>query len=298
MTDQRAPDPLLTTRPSDPSLPARHVSCGLDFEVADTAVLAVQVAAAAPDRDISDEQFEVTIDGEAPADPVVELATTRCGRAHIVHARAGTLRVRYAATVSVAAVELPPATHAGAVPVFDDETVAALRSSRYCPSDALAGFAAVELAGIPPGPDLAAEIASWVFERLAYEPGSSGPLDTAVDTLVANAGVCRDFAHLTISLCRALGVPARLVAVYAPGLSPMDFHAVVEARLGADWEVLDPTRLAPRSTLVRIATGRDAADTAFATTLQGEAELTSSEVMAVVDGELPPDDHRVRIALH
>ncbi len=147
------------------------------------------------------------------------------------------------------------------------------------------------------GPGLGAAIASWVFERLAYEPGSSGPLDTAVDTLVANAGVCRDFAHVTIALCRALGVPARLVAVYAPGLSPMDFHAVVEVRVGHEWEVLDPTRLAPRTSLVRIATGRDAADTAFATTLEGEAELTVCEVSAVSDGDLPADDHRARVAL-
>jgi transglutaminase-like putative cysteine protease len=97
--------------------------------------------------------------------------------------------------------------------------------------------------------------------------------------------------HLTIALCRALGTPARLVSVYAPGLSPMDFHAVVEARRGSGWEVLDPTRLAPRSSLVRIATGRDAADTAFVTTLGGETELTSIKVSTVVDGDLPTDDH-------
>ena len=136
-----------------------------------------------------------------------------------------------------------------------------------------------------------------MFERLRYQPGSSDTLDTAVDTLLAGAGSCRDFSHLAIALCRALGVPARFVAVYAPGLSPMDFHAVVEARRGTGWEVLDPTRLAPRSSLTRIATGRDAADTAFATILRGEAELMSSEVFTVVDDELPPDDHIVPVSL-
>ena len=152
------------------------------------------------------------------------------------------------------------------------EAIVALRQSRYCPSDALAGFATTEFADSIGGtPDaIALTVASWVFERLAYVPGSSGPLDTAIHTLVAGAGVCRDFAHLTITLCRALGVPARLVAVYAPGLSPMDFHAVVEVLTPAGWRVLDPTRLAPRGALVRIATGRDAADTAFATTLPRE----------------------------
>jgi transglutaminase-like putative cysteine protease len=276
----------------------RHVSCRLEFALQDAAVLALQVAAAAPTGDISEELLEVTIDGDAPADPVVELTTARGGRTHIVHAPAGVLEVRYAATVSAIAPPLPQATSAGTAPVYDDEAVEALRQSRYCPSDALAGFATVEFADVVRGAELAPTIASWVFERLAYEPGSSGPLDTAIDTLVANAGVCRDFAHLTITLCRALGIPARLAAVYAPGLSPMDFHAVVEIRSGSGWEVLDPTRLAPRSSLVRIATGRDAADTAFATTLRGDAELVSYEVTAVVDDDLPADDHRASVALH
>ena len=131
-------------------------------------------------------------------------------------------------------------------------------------------------------------MASWVFERLAYAPGSSGPLDTAIHTLVAGAGVCRDFAHLTITLCRALGVPARLAAVYAPGLSPMDFHAVVEVLTPAGWRVLDPTRLAPRGALVRIATGRDAADTAFATTLRGTAELVGAWCSRPATATCPP----------
>ncbi|WP_407819008.1 transglutaminase-like domain-containing protein, partial [Staphylococcus aureus] len=87
--------------------------------------------------------------------------------------------------------------------------------------------------------------------------------DSAVDTLLAGAGVCRDYSHLTISLLRAVGIPARLVAVYAPGCDPMDFHAVVEANIDHVWRVVDATQLAPRSNLVRISTGRDAADTAF-----------------------------------
>ena len=132
---------------------------------------------------------------------------------------------------------------------------------------------------------------------MSYDLGTSGSLDTAVDSLVANAGACRDFAHLTIALCRALRIPARFTAAYAPGLSPMDFHAVVEVSRGSGWEVLDPTRHAPRTSLVRIATGRDAADTAFATTLRGDAELLSSQVTATVDGDLPLDDHEVVVAL-
>ena len=279
------------------ALPARHVFCRLEFVLEEPAVLALQVAAAAAPDDIADEQLIVTVNGVA-TEPVHEFATNRGGRVHVVRAEPGRLEVGYGATIiNATALELAPLSDATSAPVYDDETFSALRQSRYCPSDAMAGFAAFEFANIPRGPDLGRAIASWVFERLAYEAGASGPLDTAVDTLVANAGVCRDFAHVTIALCRALGVPARLVAVYAPGLSPMDFHAVVEIRIGETWEVLDPTRLAPRSSLVRIASGRDAADTAFATTLEGDAELVVSEVSAVVDGDLPDDDHVARIAL-
>jgi transglutaminase-like putative cysteine protease len=275
----------------------RHVSSTLELAVVDRAVLALQVAAS-PLEAVLQEALEVTIDGAGPTVPVREIAAA-AGRVHLVTSGPGLLRIRYEASVAAGPTQVAPAP-AGteeSTPEVDGETLLALLPSRYCPSDALAGYASVEFDGIARGADLAAAVATWVFERLAYEPGSSGPLDTALHTLVANAGVCRDFAHLTIGLCRALGVPARLVAVYAPGLSPMDFHAVVETRWTGGWEILDPTRLAPRSSLVRVATGRDAADTAFLTTLHGEAELLSSEVFAIVEGDLPADDHHKRTAL-
>ena len=273
----------------------RRVACQLEFELATPAVLALQVAAASTAGDILGERLDVTVDGAQPSQPVAEIATDRGGRIHVVHAAAGRLVISYDASVRLTMV--PPVPVATEEVVIDAEAIAALRQSRYCPSDAMAGFAAVELVGLERGPTLARAVAAWVFERLAYVPGSSDTLDTAVDTLLAGAGSCRDFSHLAITLCRALGVPARLVAVYAPGLSPMDFHAVVEARRGSGWEVLDPTRLAPRSALTRIATGRDAADIAFATTLTGEAELLSSEVSTVIDGDLPPDDHFTAVVL-
>jgi transglutaminase-like putative cysteine protease len=103
--------------------------------------------------------------------------------------------------------------------------------------------------------------------------------------------VCRDYAHLTITLLRALEIPARLVAVYAPGLSPMDFHAVVEADVDGVWQTVDATRLAPTSALVRICQGRDAADTAFLSLFGGRATLGTMTVTATVDGDLPaPSD--------
>jgi transglutaminase-like putative cysteine protease len=101
--------------------------------------------------------------------------------------------------------------------------------------------------------------------------------------------VCRDYAHLVVALLRAVNVPARLVSVYAPGLYPMDFHAVAEAFVEGQWRVVDATLLAPRQTLVRIATGRDASDTAFLDNHKGQIELNQLVVTAVVDGDLPAD---------
>jgi transglutaminase-like putative cysteine protease len=277
------------------------VASELGFAASDDVTLVLALAPATSAGELVSERLDVTSDGGSPSPVVTELRGPDGSRLHVVRAGAGELLISYAATLRPAAS--PPVAAPGVDPAavaggrVDADAVLALRQSRFCPSDALAGFAAGEFADLAPGADIAAAVASWVFERFAYEPGSSGPLDTAVDTLLSGAGVCRDFAHLTIALCRALGVPARLAAVYAPGLSPMDFHAVVEVRRGGLWEVHDPTRLAPRSSLVRIATGRDAADTAFATTLQGTIELITQSVFAVVDGNLPSDDHTTPIAL-
>jgi len=108
-------------------------------------------------------------------------------------------------------------------------------------------------------------------------------------TLLAGAGVCRDFAYLVVALLRAVNVPARMISVYAPGLCPMDFHSVAEAFVEGQWRVVDGTLLAPRQTLVRIATGRDAADIAFLDNHKGAITLNTIALTAVVDGDLPRD---------
>jgi transglutaminase-like putative cysteine protease len=107
--------------------------------------------------------------------------------------------------------------------------------------------------------------------------------------LLSGTGVCRDFAHLVVALLRAVNVPARVVSVYAPGLNPMDFHAVAEAYVDGHWRVVDGTLLAPRQTLVRIATGRDAADIAFLDNHKGAITVNRLAVEAICDGDLPKD---------
>ena len=173
-----------------------------------------------------------------------------------------------------------------------------LRPSRYCPSDHLAGFATAEFGTVAAGRETVDAVAEWIYNRIAYVSGSSGVHDDAEHTLLTGQGVCRDFAHLGVTLCRAMDVPARFVAVYAPGLTPMDFHAVFEAWIDGGWRVYDATRLVPRQAMVRIATGRDAADTAFASVLGGTATLRAIEVTATVSGDtLPIDDHAADVEL-
>lgn len=255
----------------------RQVSSSLRFTVVEPAWVELQVAVAAGHR--VDEVLEVWLDGRA-VEPV-EHRTTAGGRLHLLHAQPGQVEVRYRADVhgTAAPVEVAPL----------DANVY-LRPSRYAESDRLGPVALAELGGLSDADDLLPAVAAWVGTRLAYVVGSSAPTDGAVETMLARRGVCRDFAHLTVALLRALDVPARLVSVYAPGLSPMDFHAVAEGLVDGAWHVVDATLLAPRSSLVRIATGRDAADTAFLSTYGGEVHFQSLEVTAVVDGDLPPDD--------
>lgn len=173
-------------------------------------------------------------------------------------------------------------------PERDLDLITYLRPSRYCESDSLTPTARAEFAGLI-GHDLLTAVTMWVSEKLRYVPGSSLPTDGAEQTLLARRGVCRDYAHLVIALLRALDVPARMVSVYAPGLEPMDFHAVAEAYVDGRWWLVDATRLAPRQSMVRIATGRDAADTAFLTNHWADLTLTDMSVLAIVD-ELPADD--------
>ena len=262
----------------------RSVSSHLVLDVERPALLALLVAVAAGTyRTI--ESLSVTCDGRFVE--VAELQDRHGGRVHRVNAPLGRLEIDYRATVF--GVDQPP-------PVDELDLLTYRRPSRYADSDRMVGLANVEFAGLS-GEPLLQSVVQWVGGHVAYVSGSSGPTDGASDTLLAGQGVCRDFAHLTVSVLRALDVPARLAAVYAPGLAPMDFHAVTEAYVDDRWCVVDPTYLAPRSALLRISTGRDAADTAFLSTHHGLATLVEQEVTAVVDGELPTDDSIALVSL-
>ena len=148
-----------------------------------------------------------------------------------------------------------------------------------------------EFGGVDEGYARVQAISDWVQRELVYESGSTDGSTSAVDVLLHRAGVCRDFAHVAISLCRALGIPARYVSAYGIGVEPPDFHGVFEAYLGGRWWLFDPTGMSPADRLVRIAVGRDAADAAFAT-FAGTAELIDKhvEVSVVETADPSPAD--------
>lgn len=138
--------------------------------------------------------------------------------------------------------------------------------SRYCESDQL-GRLAWQTFGQQPGPyATAAAVADWIFKHLTYERGTTDATTSACTVLVRRAGVCRDFAHLGVALCRALNLPARYVTGYAHGLEPPDMHAWFEVAIGEHWVPFDATRLAPLVGFVKVAHGLDAADTSLVST--------------------------------
>ena len=160
-----------------------------------------------------------------------------------------------------------------------NEVLPYLNPSRYCESDRLARFALQTFGNVQPGFSRVTAICDWINCNLDYQAGSTSESTSACDVLIQRVGVCRDYAHLSIALCRALCIPARYVSGYAVALQPPDFHGFFEAYLGSRWYLFDATRMAPVEGFVRIGTGRDAADASFATII-GAATLTTMAVWA------------------
>ncbi len=254
----------------------RTVTTRLELAIDGRTTMVFSIAAAR-DAYFGKESLSFVLDG-VPLE-ATELVDDHGTRLHQLISDAGTMVVEYSAEV---------VGRANPLVANDLDLVTYLRPSRYCESDSLTPTARSEFAGLS-GHELLSAVTLWVWERLRYVPGSSLPTDGAEQTLLARRGVCRDYAHLVIALLRALDVPARMVAVYAPGLSPMDFHAVAEAWVDGAWWTVDATRLAPRQSMLRISTGRDAADIAFLTNHWADLSLTGMDVLAIVD-ELPSDD--------
>ncbi|MBU2958732.1 transglutaminase family protein [Paracoccus sp. 1_MG-2023] len=154
-----------------------------------------------------------------------------------------------------------------------------LMPSRYCQVDSFLHFTSTRFSGLTGGA-LVRAIEDWIQRNMEYVGGISNVDTTAADTFVDRRGVCRDYAHLMISMCRAMQIPARIVSAFSPGVTPPDFHAVVEVFLDGAWHLVDPTGMADADTLAVIAVGRDATDVAFLTTT-GPAQLQTQTVAVV-----------------
>jgi transglutaminase-like putative cysteine protease len=187
-----------------------------------------------------------------------------------LHGNAGPLKVQYSATVALTHFMTAPA-QVMEVPVarLPGSVLQYIYPSRYCQSDRLHKLAIREFGHLQQGYSRVRAIQDWVQQHVTFTSGASNASTSAVDTLVDQVGVCRDFAHLMIALCRAVNIPARFATGIDYGadaaLGPTDFHAYVEVYLSDRWYIFDASGVAIPMGFVRLGTGRDAADTAFAT---------------------------------
>ena len=198
----------------------------------------------------------------------------------------GRLRIRVDVVVDTEdAIAVDPGAPCTPVDELPDAALQFLLQSRYCPSDKMEDRARQVVAGAEPGYAQVESIRAWIHDNLNYRYGVSDAATDALDTLDKGAGVCRDFAHVGIALCRALQIPARMVVGYLYQLDPMDMHAWFEAFVGGRWYTFDATQDAPRGGRIVVAYGRDAADVAF---LSNYGELTTEQLKVRV--ELHTDD--------
>jgi transglutaminase-like putative cysteine protease len=187
-----------------------------------------------------------------------------------LRANPGSLAVHYDAIVDITHhIASPDSVEEVPIVQLPAEALAYIYPSRYCQSDRLHQFARAEFGALRPGYWRVRAIQDWVHRHTRFVSGSSNATTSAVDTLIEQVGVCRDFAHLMIALCRALNIPARFATAIDygsdPAFGPTDFHAYVEVFLTGHWYLFDPSGMALPMGLIRLGTGRDAADVSFAT---------------------------------
>lgn len=200
-------------------------------------------------------------------------------------APAGQLRIRSTVTADTAD-NIDVQTGAAFVPVqnLPDHTLQFLLPSRYCQADLLGDLASQIVADSAPGYDQVEAIRHWIHHHIEYRYDTSDASTSAIETEQTRVGVCRDFVHLGLTLCRSLTIPARMVVGYLYQLDPMDLHAWFEAFVGGRWYTFDPTQPTPRGNRIAIAYGRDAADVALATQF---GPLTLTEMNVWVDSAEP-----------
>jgi transglutaminase-like putative cysteine protease len=235
--------------------------------------------------DVIQERWSLEPDG--PTRAYSDLYGNTCRRLIIPTGRSV---INYRATVAVPdAVEAVDEEAPELTPdQLPDETLIYILPSRFCLPDVLGADAWERFGGTPPGYRRVQAICDYVHDHLQFEYGASSAWTTAADVHASGYGVCRDFTHLAISLCRALNIPARYVFGYLPEIDvpalelPMDFAAWMEVYLGDRWWTFDPRNNERRKGRVLIGRGRDASDVAMATSF-GAPLLESMIVIAEED---------------
>lgn len=249
-----------------------HVDCSLEYELdGPTDFVFLIHAAQHPDQQVMAESLTLTphLASRVVLDPQTGNRLLR------LRAERGHLALRYQAEVA----RHPPAPGGRqgetAIDRLHDDLLPYLLPTRYCESDLLGGAAHKLFARCRAGVTRVKMISDWVHGNIERDAGASDPAATARDIFVQRTGVCRDFAHLAIAFCRAMNIPARLVVGYARADdAEPDFHAVFEAWVGDRWQLFDPTGALPVEDFIRVGTGRDATDVAYASAF-GPARLTA-----------------------
>jgi transglutaminase-like putative cysteine protease len=255
----------------------------LDYEVTHPAHFLFHVETAFHDSNrILEERLTIT-----PSMKVRTFCDERNGNRFVrLDAPKGVLSINYRASIELVGARIPLHLEEAAVTSVPDDVLRYLMPSRYCESDVMSRVAQQLFGHLSPGLSRVRAVESWIHESILYLPGFSNSTTTAQEVFVQRAGVCRDFAHLGITLCRALNIPARLVVGYVHfDEPPQDFHAVFEAWLDNQWVLFDGTKMAPIDRLVRVGTGRDAKDVAFATIFGGVQMLRKE--LVVDEGDKP-----------
>lgn len=261
-----------TTLPDAPATQTFDIDCTLAYEVGGPSDFVFQIHAHdGMDQRVLGESLLIAPDlpRHVYADPGIGHRFLR------LHVDGGPLTLRYQARVRRTVQALDPQARELPIAELPDDLLHNLNPTRYCESDHLSQVSQDLFGQLPRGLSRVQAIVDWIHRNIAYRIGASNATTTAREVLASRAGVCRDFAHLGVTFCRALNVPARLVVGYARfDEPPPDFHAMFEAYLGGRWVLFDATHLSPVDELVRVATGRDAKDVAFAT-IYGPATMVS-----------------------
>ena len=249
-----------------------HIDCLLEYSVYQATEFIFQVEAAQHEwQNILTEHLSITpahlnvhyFQRDQPLNRLIRLSATE--NSHF--------RLHYTSHIETYIPERPFQADENSLTQLPSECLFYLAPSRFCESDLLANIATRTFGNFPTGYQRVQAICDWIYYNITYEAGSSGNTTSAKVILINRAGVCRDFAHLAIALCRALNIPARFVFGYMPFYQAFpDFHAMFEVYLGQQWILFDATNMGPIDEFVRVGTGLDAQDVPFAS-LFGTAEL-------------------------